>query len=66
MTERPISAFNKLGGLYFLPRSIDKIRSEQSFAPRPSALCDWCEFRAHCPAFEAERAAQAPAAAALS
>ena len=46
-------------------RSIDKIRSEQSFAPRPSALCDWCEFRAHCPAFDAERAAasdaQAPA-----
>ena len=26
MKERPISAFNKLGGLYFLPRSIDKIR----------------------------------------
>ena len=44
-------------------RSIDKIRSEQSFEPRPSALCDWCEFRAHCPAFEAERAALAPAAA---
>jgi putative RecB family exonuclease len=45
-------------------RTIDAIRSEQAFAPRPSALCDWCEFRAHCPAFAAERAA-APAAAAL-
>ncbi len=45
--------------------AIDRIRSEQSWAPRPSALCDWCEFRAHCPAFEAERGAAAPAAAAL-
>lgn len=26
MTERPISAFNQLGGLYFLPRTLDKIR----------------------------------------
>lgn len=26
MTERPITAFNKLGGLYFLPRTLDKIR----------------------------------------
>ena len=47
-------------------RTIDKIRSEQSWAPRKSALCDWCEYRAHCPAFAAERATAAPAAAALS
>jgi hypothetical protein len=26
MTQRPISPFLKLGGLYFLPRSLDKIR----------------------------------------
>src|SRR5215216_1450461 len=26
MNQRPISAFTKLGGLYFLPRTIDKIR----------------------------------------
>ena len=26
MTHRPISAFLKLGGLYFLPRTLDKIR----------------------------------------
>lgn len=26
MLERPISAFAKLGGLYFLPRTLDKIR----------------------------------------
>jgi putative RecB family exonuclease len=32
-------------------RTIDCIRSEREWAPRPSGLCDWCEFRAHCPAF---------------
>jgi hypothetical protein len=26
MNQRPISAFTKLGGLYFLPRTLDKIR----------------------------------------
>lgn len=26
MSQRPITAFNKLGGLYFLPRTLDKIR----------------------------------------
>ncbi len=26
MSERPITAFNQLGGLYFLPRTLDKIR----------------------------------------
>jgi hypothetical protein len=26
MSQRPISAFLKLGGLYFLPRTLDKIR----------------------------------------
>lgn len=26
MSQRPVSAFLKLGGLYFLPRSLDKIR----------------------------------------
>jgi hypothetical protein len=26
MTHRPISAYTKLGGLYFLPRTLDKIR----------------------------------------
>ena len=35
-------------------RSIDRIRAERDWAPRPSGLCDWCEFRAHCPAFAAE------------
>ncbi len=31
--------------------TIDRIRSETEWAPRPSGLCDWCEFRPHCPAF---------------
>lgn len=44
-------------------RTIDQIRSETEWAPRPSGLCDWCEFRAHCPAFGGTRPA-APAAAA--
>jgi putative RecB family exonuclease len=43
-------------------RTIDKIRSEQDWAPRPSALCDWCEFRAHCPAFGGTRPAPSAAA----
>jgi putative RecB family exonuclease len=43
-------------------RAIDKIRSETEWAPRPSGLCDWCEFRPYCPAFGGTRPA-APAAA---
>jgi putative RecB family exonuclease len=42
-------------------RTIDRIRSETEWAPRPSGLCDWCEFRPHCPAFGG---AARPAAAA--
>jgi RecB family exonuclease len=30
-----------------------KIRSE-AFAPAPSRLCDWCDYRSLCPAFEGE------------
>jgi putative RecB family exonuclease len=29
---------------------IDRIRAEQRFEPRPSALCRWCEYREICPA----------------
>jgi putative RecB family exonuclease len=32
-------------------RTIDRIRTETEWAPRKSGLCDWCEFRGHCPAF---------------
>lgn len=30
---------------------IDRIRTETEFAPRKNALCDWCEFRSLCPAW---------------
>jgi putative RecB family exonuclease len=43
-------------------RTIDRIRSEQAWAPRPSGLCDWCEFRPHCPAFGGTRPEAAVAA----
>jgi putative RecB family exonuclease len=42
---------------------IDRIRAEQRFEPRPSALCRWCEYREICPA-GAERAAAPVATAA--
>ena len=31
----------------------DRIRAE-AYEPRPSALCNWCDFRAECPAFQGE------------
>jgi len=36
---------------------IDRIRAEQRFEPRPSALCGWCEYREICPAGAARGAA---------
>ena len=45
-------------------RAIDKIRAEREFAPRPSGLCNWCEFRDRCPAVNPERAAELAALAA--
>jgi RecB family exonuclease len=39
-------------------RAIDKIRAEREFAPKPSGLCGWCEFRERCPAINPERAAE--------
>jgi putative RecB family exonuclease len=38
-------------------RSIDRIRSEADWAPKKSALCDWCEYRPYCPAFGGTRPA---------
>ena len=35
MSERPISAYEKLGGLYFLPRTLDKIRKHARGALHP-------------------------------
>jgi putative RecB family exonuclease len=34
---------------------IDRVESERDFEPRPSALCEWCEFRDICPAAPAAR-----------
>jgi putative RecB family exonuclease len=44
-------------------RAIDKIRAEREFAPKPSGLCGWCEFRDRCPAINPERAAELAALA---
>jgi putative RecB family exonuclease len=44
-------------------RAIDKIRAESEFAPKPSGLCGWCEFRDRCPAINPERAAELAALA---
>ncbi len=35
MSERPITAFAQLGGLYFLPRTLDKIRKHARGALHP-------------------------------
>jgi putative RecB family exonuclease len=42
--------------------TIDRIRAERAWEPRPSALCAWCEYRPLCPAFggTAEAAPEAP------
>ena len=39
---------------------IDRIRDEAVFAPKPSALCAWCEYREGCPASPERRAERAP------
>jgi putative RecB family exonuclease len=44
-------------------RAIDRIRAEREFAPKPSGLCGWCEFRDRCPATSPERAAELAAQA---
>jgi putative RecB family exonuclease len=40
-----------------LRESIDRVRAETRFEPRPSPLCDWCEYRSLCPAFAATQPA---------
>jgi RecB family exonuclease len=42
---------------YETVRTIDRIRSEADWAPKKSALCDWCEYRTYCPAFGGTRPA---------
>jgi hypothetical protein len=48
---------------------IERIESEQEFAPRPGSLCTWCEHNDVCPAMQARAtaalaASEAPAATA--
>jgi putative RecB family exonuclease len=45
---------------------IDRIRAEQEFEPRPSALCRWCEYSKLCPAGPDYVAAAQDAAAPLA
>lgn len=42
--------------------TIDRIRAEKAWEPRPGSLCPWCEYRPLCPAFAG---APAPAREAL-
>ena len=43
---------------------VQRIESEERFEARPSALCDWCEYRDACPAAQGKpKAAVEPAAA---
>jgi putative RecB family exonuclease len=44
---------------------IDRIRAEERFEARPSALCRWCEFNAICPASATRGAAPADLAPAM-
>ena len=32
-------------------KAVERACAEDDFRPRPSRLCDWCAFRAYCPAF---------------
>lgn len=43
--------------------TIDRIRAERAFEPRPGTLCAWCEYRAVCPAFAGVADAASEAAA---
>ena len=31
--------------------AVERACERDDFRPRPSKLCDWCAFQAHCPAF---------------
>ncbi len=34
--------------------AVERACASEDFRPRPSRLCDWCAFQAHCPAFGGE------------
>jgi len=43
--------------------TIDRIHDETQFEPKPSALCDWCEYNDRCPAYPKQPLANGQAAA---
>jgi len=43
--------------------TIDRIHDQTEFSPRPSTLCDWCEYNDRCPAYPKERLANGRSAA---
>jgi putative RecB family exonuclease len=47
--------------------AIERACEREDFRPRPSRLCDWCAFQAHCPAFGGDpESARVEAAAAAA
>ncbi|MAE96126.1 MAG: hypothetical protein CL910_15830 [Deltaproteobacteria bacterium] len=40
--------------------AIDAVRAEQEWRATTSGLCDWCEYRGRCPAFQEEALPQEP------
>ncbi|HVM13325.1 MAG TPA: PD-(D/E)XK nuclease family protein [Egibacteraceae bacterium] len=42
------------GALATLKDVAARVRDAREFAPRPSPLCPWCDYRALCPAFEGD------------
>lgn len=45
-------------------KAIERSCAEDDFRPKPGPLCNWCAFRAFCPAFGGEPSLAAPQAAA--
>lgn len=56
--DRELRSTRTLGDLEVLKkeinRLIDIIESTREFKPRPSSLCDWCEFKNICPVWKHE------------
>jgi len=46
--------------------AVERACATEDFRPRPSRLCDWCAFQAHCPAFGGETLAAVGAGPAVS
>lgn len=42
--------------------AVERACERENFAPKPSKLCDWCAYRAYCPAFGGDPALARPSA----